>query len=241
MAKIRLEGFIHSIWGSVGGVTFYRYRGRICMRKKSSRRSYPNTSVQCRAKEGFSRLSHLWNELSFVEWALWSEYAKSSCKAKDSRNSGLIPCVGGVDGRRAFISANQLLLRSGLGIVRHPPLGKEPPPYPLTDLSNFGSYNVGLRFNVWLPYPYKDECVAQVWLRRTIGDLRYSYISVVVPVSTTPNEVKIDKVRARHKNKLMEEGFSDIKRCRLKLQLRTVAENGRVSHPGSIYQVEVSE
>jgi hypothetical protein len=237
MAKYTPSEFVKQIRGSVGDKTFSNWKGIPVLTKKVNKRKQPNSAIQIKLKETFINLEANWKKLTLQEWASWEQHSKRYTEIKMKRRSGLIPVIGGkMTGHNAYISLNLLLIRCGYDPISTPPTKIESkPPTPNTDLINLGTYKNEIKFNLWLPYTYNTECVAQIWVRK-IGSEAYPYITAIVPISNEPAQIMIDKIRAK-KGKPIE--FKKMENCRLQIQLRTVAKNGEFSITTPIYTVEV--
>ncbi|MBI4722805.1 MAG: hypothetical protein HY769_07425 [Candidatus Stahlbacteria bacterium] len=239
MAKYRPCGLIQSISGSVGDVTFSSWKGVPRISKRIRKQCIPNTLPQRRIRHIFSYLSPVWRDLSFQDWALWSDYAKRYNKVKPLCMSGSVSTIRSkMSGFNVYVALNSLLMHCGFEPLKYPVLGNiKNPPLVLTDLLDLGVYNGEIRFNVWLPSEYMVKCVVQIWVREMRDS--YPYIFRAVPISLFKSEVVIDKLRFRRHHKAIEQSLSSIGNCKLIVQMRTVAANGKISVPSPIYRIQV--
>ena len=238
MGKYVNSGLIQGIRGQVGEYVFSYWKGIPVISKKAVKKRDPRTASQLEVRRIHTELVKRWNDMSFSEWALWGEYAKRYKGVKMRQRQGLVPCIGGkMGGNAAYISVNQLLMGCGFKALEKPFFGALKPPLVSADLSQLGVYSSEIRFNVWLPYSYGCRCVVQVWVERT-GKGRYPYLRAVVPVDISKKEVVVDEIRVKEDGKIVEKKIREVGRCKLFLQLRTVAENGEFSMPSQIYKVE---
>lgn len=240
MAKCDLSGLICRIRGSVGGMTFSAYKGMIRLSKKVGGGRRSCTTSQKRVREVFRELNYRWNNMSFSECNLWEAYSREYGKIRKRSRSGLIHCMGGgFRGKDAYISLNSVLVLSGFSPLEKPPFNcRGRLPSLKADLIDCGDYEEKVRFHVWLSSSYESQCVCQVWVRKIAMDC-HPYIGAIVPLSLTPTEVVIDKIRFKHKSHYLEKSFRSIGRSKVQIQLRGVSSNGLISLPSSVYQVMV--
>ena len=243
MAKFKTIGLIHSIRGKLGDIVFSSWKGVLVVKTRTKNRRDPKSKRQLQVRKVFSLLTHKWQELSMPEKALWEEYVKKyKYKKKVARSSGPIRTAnrGTMMGINAFFGVNQMLISSGFPPIKIPTLGTIPKPLPpCTDLTPYTlSANGKIEFNIWLSNTYPTPVTAQIWIRR-IKHKHYSYIAKIVPLSTTPQLVVLEKIRTHYKNKIVDLPFKKLEKCELLLQMRTVAQNGEFSIPSAIYKLEV--
>ena len=241
MAKYTSSGLIHSIKGPLGDAVFSHWKGKPTISKRVRKLKRSSTSSQKRMMEIFTQLCSEWKKMSFRELVLWNEFTKKYTHLGNRKRNGLIPRIGNstMTGVNAYISINTLLMRCGFPPIKKPLLGNIPkPPLPSTDLLDFGIYQHKIKFNVWLPYDYITQSVAQVWIRK-LGADSHPYLTTIVSISSSPTQLVIDKVRVKENHSIVEKPLKDIEYCKLLLQLRTVAKNGLSSMPSQIYKVEV--
>ena len=238
MAKYVSSGLIHNIRGSFGDSVFSSWRGipRICKKPTKKKQLHPLKSW-----ESLVTISSNWKNLSFQEWALWEEYTKSFREIKTHKYDGLCTAIGNrMSAYNAYVSTNQLLVLSGFNSIRKPCLGNIPsPPFPSTDLANFGSYTNQIKFNIWLPRSYPAKCVVQIWIRKAIAPAN-PYIAKILKVSTSKTEVVINEIKLKEKDENIEKKFEKMKNCKILLQMRTIAQNGKFSQPGPIYKIQLN-
>ncbi len=242
MAKYQSSGFIQGIRGSMGDSTFYYWKGVPVMRKKPNGAGSSNTPAQEEIRRSFAMISAQWKNLSFADYALWEEYAKKYTKRRSGQRNGLVSNIGGkMSEFNAFVSTNQLLMRCGFDPIKKPVLGNiGKPSSPKTDLINLGVYKKEIKFNVWMPRSYPTDCIVQVYIKKFGRCYPAAYIRAIVPISTSPAQVAIDKIKLKEEGELVEKKLKDIGRCKLFIQLRTVAANGEFSTPSAIYRIEVN-
>ena len=244
MAKYKTSSLIGEIRGSIGDKTFCHWHGIPVIRKKIQNGNGSNSVAITKTREIFRFLNNRWTLISFKEQELWEFYAKRNRRIKSKKLSGLMCAIGNwYTGKIAFMSVNQLLMMSGFPPLQKPLLGRSQPPLPVTNLPEYSEWVKEIRFKIWLPVEYKDRCVVQVWIQKLSLPRGWPYIMKVVPVSTSPTEIKIERIKFQERRnegrKSAEKGLSEIGYCKMLLQMRTVAENGRFSVPSSIYKIEL--
>ena len=244
MAKYKTSGLITEIRGSMGDKTFYYWKGIPVIRKKKVKHKQGNSLAQTKGREIFSFLSRTWKSMGFEEWAVWEMYAKGNRRKKSKQRSGLMCAIGNwFYGRVAFMSTNQLLMICGFSFIQKPLFGKPQPPLPQTDLPPLSKWSKNIKFNIWLPEDYPDRCVVQIWIRKLSWPDGRPYIMAIVPISSSPIEIKVEKIRFYEKGRgmggILEKSLNEIGDCKLLLQMRTVAENGKFSMPSAIYKIEL--
>lgn len=113
MALIRLGGNIIAIKGKIGGTTYQtNLAGQVAKQKCAPPNS--NTPRQQAARQTTFELVQLWTSLTVDQrnnWEGWAQYMQR----KQKRNSGLF-----IDGRQAFLQANNVRLRYGLAALITP-------------------------------------------------------------------------------------------------------------------------
>ncbi|MCK4307184.1 hypothetical protein KAW50_03035 [candidate division WOR-3 bacterium] len=245
MAKYKTSGLISEIRGSMGDKTFSYWKGVPVVKKKMKKKKWVSSVVRARRKEVFAFLAESWTLMSSKDQALWGIYAKQDRKVKSKSRLGLISTIGNwYSPRITFMSVNQLLMISGFSPLQRPLFGKLQPPLPATDLPEYSEWDKDIKFKIWLPRQYKDRCAAQIWIRKASGRGGNPYITKVVPLSTSLAEVKLKEIKFYEKKgrlpgKTVKKDLSEMGYCKLKLQMRTVAENGRFSMPSGIYKIEL--
>ncbi len=242
MGKVILGGLISSIRGRVGDNIFFTRRGRTYVRKRSEVRENTATGKQKEIGAIFSYFKGEWNNLTEIEKALWEEYAKGirimSSEVKAS--GGIIPRRSGVmGGGQAYLGMNVLLKWSGFEEVRKPPISKNKPPLPKTDIEQYGTYSGGkIKFKVRLSYEYDSPCAVQIWVKGAWrGSASHIAIVPLPIIGVSPIEVTIEKVR----NKGKELSLREIVPRSVRIQMRTVAQNGLKSMPTAVYRVRVEK
>ncbi|MBI4723449.1 MAG: hypothetical protein HY769_10745 [Candidatus Stahlbacteria bacterium] len=237
MARYGTSGLFAWIRGSMGGLTFSSIRGVPYVKQKIKKTRNANTKEQCRARHFFKLLNEGWSDLSPQEMAIWESYARSRVKTSMVKKNS--SWKGRGTGSNAFVSLNHLLLTCGFDKLMLPPSKYiHIPPVCKTSLVDKGVYKGEVRFTVWLPYQYESDCVCQVWLRK-MQKASYFYIGAIVPLTTEPAEVLIDKVRVFKEGRTSERNLNTLPNLKLFLQLRTVARNGKFSLPTHIYRITV--
>ncbi|MCK4308292.1 hypothetical protein KAW50_08715 [candidate division WOR-3 bacterium] len=245
MAKVDLGCLVRSISGSMGGITFYKKKGvhRIMSRKRKKEGIDRKSEKQIRIREGFCYFHKRWLELSLTEMVLWEEYSKHLRELE--RSGGLIPSYGNkiATGKGAYMGTNLMLMAVGFPEINKPCLGKVAvPPCVNTDIVQHSMYKgMEVKFRVWLPYLYGVDCKAQIWVKGCL-DGGFPYVQEVISVGVSPVEVKIRKVRKimyGKEKKLIEMPIGERSVLRMKIQLRTIAKNGKSSMASVLYLVEV--
>ncbi len=240
MAKVKLMGLVHSVRGKVGDVIFRVNRGEQTVKKAQGKIKDLRTEKQVKVRELFLYFHKIWKEMSITERILWEEYTKYLQTIR-GKGGGIISSHKGTKlrGREAFIGVNITLRTTGFKKIKKPPLGNiSSPPPSKNDIRQYGTYTEKIKFNVWLPYSYTTQCKVQVWIRAcTTGGMRY--IAETLPITTSPAEVVINYVRFVYKGKTQNFPLSKLAPCDIKLQLRVVASNGKVSMPSALYIVEI--
>ena len=243
MAKFTTSGFITSIRGKLGDSVFYSRRGVPGIRAKAKKIKNPRTPLQQKTRRNFAMFTKIWNELTRIEKVLWEEYAKQFKHRKSTSARGLIPHTqkGIMTGQNAFVSVNMTLVLSGFTPIRKPTLGNTPnPPLLSHDLPIHPEFRDGvIKFKIWLPHQYREECNAQIWMKVAKAK-EYVYLARVIPISTTPTEVIFQTVRIHDKRrKVIDFPIKKLGKRDVLLQMRILAENGKVSMPSAIYRLEL--
>lgn len=237
MGKCELSGLVNEVRGRVGDVVFSPWKGIIRVYKYNKEVDRGNNPEQEMMRSSLSRLCRSWRDKDFKEQALWSDYARQH----SNRRIG-----GGIRGRggnlkmgvNAYISVNQVLVRSGFSPIEIPYLGTSNPVFPSTDLVNYGTYRGEIRFNIWLGTPYFADCRAQIWVKNVGEDVEY--IRALVPISSSKIEVLINKIRVKEDKKTVEKDIDRLgRKYKLYFQFRTVARNGALSMRSALYKIQL--
>ncbi len=242
MAKFTTSGFITSIRGKLGDSVFYSWRGVPGIRVKAKKIKNPRTPLQQKTRRNFAMFTKIWNELTRIEKALWEEFAKQFKHRKGTSSRSLIPHTqkGIMTGQNAFLSVNMTLVLSGFTPIRKPTLNTPNPPLLSHDLPLHPEFRDGvIKFKIWLPHQHREKCNAQIWMKVAKAK-EYGYLARVIPISTTPTEVIFSTVRIHDKRrKVVDFPIKKLGKRDVLLQVRTIAENGKVSLPGAIYRLEL--
>jgi len=244
MAKYKTSCLVSEIKGSIGNKTFSYWKGIPVVKKRIEQRKKTNSLRQGKIREIFEFLKSKWSSMSFEDWAVWDSYAEQNKRIKSKKRSGLMSTIGNwFYGNIAFISTNQLLMGCGFSFIQKPPFDKPQPLLPATDLPEYSKWNKDIKFKIWLPEDYPDRCVVQIWIKKLSKTKELPYIMAIVPVPSSPIEIKIEKIRfyviKRGKRKILEKNLNEIENSKILLQMRTVAENGKFSMPGPIHKMEL--
>ncbi len=246
MAKYKTSGLVSEIRGSMGNKTFSYWKGIAVVKKKMNGQKRVNSVDRTKVRRSFAFLAKTWRLMGFREQAAWEVYARQNRRIKRKSRAGLVWTVGNwYSGENAFISVNQLLMMSGFPPLFKPLFGKSQPPSPASDLPECSEWVGNIRFKIWLQKEYKDRCKVQIWIKKVTWPNGGPYIMRIVPISTSPIEIRIDKIRFKgrkiaYKRKTVEKQLSEIGYSKLYLQMRTVAENGKFSVPSAIYTIELN-
>lgn len=243
MAKFTTSGIIQTIRGKVGNLIFSsRYGMPVIRQYRGIKMSDLKTEPQLRVREAFLIFLKKWKELSIMERNEWEIYAKTMRNKKITTAQKIIkkPQYGLVVGRDIYLSVNEMLTLIGFNPIQRPPRNDEKiPPTPSNDLVQFTQYKEGkIKFNIWNKQEYTHKCKTQIWIKVGIGG-EHPYIIKIVDTSTTPVEIRIENIRIHDKKKVILIPIKKMKRCDIKLQMRTIAENGKISIPTAIYHAEI--
>ncbi|MCK4306802.1 hypothetical protein KAW50_01090 [candidate division WOR-3 bacterium] len=146
-----------------------------------------------------------------------------------------------VTGIAAYNGINMLLYVCDLQERRVPPLSKNKPPTTNTNLGEVKtkiSTDGKIRFKIWLPYEYPEKCISQIWMMKASKGCR-PYLALTSVVSTTPKEITIETVRGRIKGKTRDVKLTQATPGAVKLQMRTIAENGLTSMPSAVHRIRL--
>ena len=239
MAKFTLLPIIQSIRGKFGNLTFCYYRGKPIVKKTMRKMKNPKPETQALVRRIFSEVAKKWVNLSLIQKAEWDEYAKKFKRNKYTLSyGGIIPGAKGtvVQGKSVFIGVNSKLILSGLQPLEKPVFSATKPLHPVTNLKSYTQYKNGkIKFKIWLPHSPREKCVAQIWIK-LLKKGAYSYLTKIVPLSSEPKEVMIEKIRTSQGTEIE---FEKLEKAEVKLQMRTVSQNGESSASSALYKLEV--
>ena len=247
MARVLLIGLIQSIKGRVGDKVFFVLNGRHYVRQAPTKMRNPNTPRQRKIRQGLAYFGKNWNYLTDTEQCLWGQYAKM---VRHSMNPSTVQASGGliennkpqyVTGIAAYNGINMLLYVCDLQERRVPPLSKNKPPTTNTNLGEVKtkiSTDGKIRFKIWLPYEYPEKCISQIWMMKASKGCR-PYLAITSVVETTPKEITIETVRVKVREKMRDVKLTSVAPCAVRIQMRTIAENGLTSATSAVYRIRL--
>lgn len=241
MAKICLAGIIQSIKGSIGNLTFSSTRGIPYIKLKPKPHN-PKTERQKEVRNNFAYIARQWKKLDIKEQSLWEAYANRLKRLNKANSASIIPTANRklFMGVNAFMSVNHLLLSSGFKTLLLPPITDIKPALPPANDLRTGEtyYGAEIKFKIWMPKEMEGNAVAQIWIAKA-GSGNMRQLTIVTSISSEPKEVVIEKIRERVKGKVKELQLNKLAPCIFKIQMRTIAQNGRISMPSAIYKVQL--
>ena len=250
MAKVQLTGLISSITGSMGETTFSPRPGIIQVRKKVKKIHNPQTPLQMKHRKIWSDSISCWKLMPLKNRVFWEQYAKEISITKKKNRMILQKKPGTrMTAMNAYCAINQTLVSSGLNrIEKIPPYALPYPPLPETDIQQFATFHEKIKFKVWLPYPYipweniEIPCVVQIGIS-TNSSITHIPFYPLPKLSTKPIPIEIEKVKFQERKgkttKVVEAKLKELIHPIVKIQFRTIAQNGKFSLPSPIYTVEV--
>ncbi len=240
MAKFATSGIIQTIRGKLGNLIFSSKYGVPMIMQRTTKMRDQKSKQQIEVRNVFSMVLKKWSELSILERNEWEIYAKTIRSKKITTAQAIIKKqnYGTVVGRDVFSSINQRLILAGFNTIQRPPRNDEKiPPTPCTDLIQYTQYKEGeIKFNIWNRQEYQKKCKTQIWIKLPNT---YPYITEIIDISTTPTEIRIEKVKIHKKKNIIEIPMKKMKKGDVRLQMRTIAENGKTSIPTAIYHGEI--